>query len=84
MVDRYLSIKLGVIPLGGFRENNVYGRTDDGRTTDDGIQNFEKRKKGLEIWWTATFPQNLALICFTVSEKTHFTDDGRLTPAPRQ
>ncbi len=32
-------------------------------------------KNGLEIWWTATFPQNLALICFTVSEKTRFVDD---------
>ena len=32
------------------------------------------------IWrygWTATFPQNLALICLMVSEKTLFTDDGR-------
>ncbi len=33
MVDRYLSVKFGVIPLGGFRENDVYGRTDDGRTS---------------------------------------------------
>ncbi len=41
MVDRYLSVKFGVNPLDGFREN-VYGwtdgwtdgRTDDGRTTD--------------------------------------------------
>ncbi len=33
MVDRYLSVKFGVNPLDGFRENNVYGRTD-GRTTD--------------------------------------------------
>ncbi len=41
MVDRYLSAKFGVNPLDGFRENDVYGRTDgrrttDGRTTDDG------------------------------------------------
>ncbi len=41
MVDRYLSVKFGVNPLHGFRENDVYGRTDgrtdDGRqTTDDG------------------------------------------------
>ncbi len=41
MVDRYLSVKYGVNPLDGFRENDVYGRTDgrrtdDGRTTDDG------------------------------------------------
>ena len=28
MVDRYLSVKFGVNPLGGFRENDVYGRTD--------------------------------------------------------
>ncbi len=31
MVDRYLSVKFGVIPLGGFRENDVYGWTTDGR-----------------------------------------------------
>ncbi len=41
----------------------------------------------MEIWWIATFPQNLALIWLTVSEKTRFTDgrrtDGRRTPAPR-
>ncbi len=35
-MDRYLSVKFGVNPLDGFRENDVYGRTDDGRTTDDG------------------------------------------------
>ncbi len=35
MVDRYLSVKFGVNPLDGFRDNNVYGRTDDGRTTTD-------------------------------------------------
>ncbi len=35
MVDRYLSVKFGVNPLDGFRENDVYGRTD-GRRTDDG------------------------------------------------
>ncbi len=34
----------------------------------------------MEIWWIATFPQNLALICSTVSEKTRFTD-GRTTDA---
>ncbi len=33
MVDRYLSVKFGVNPLDGFRENDVYVRTD-GRTTD--------------------------------------------------
>ncbi len=35
MVDRYLSVKCGVInPLDGFRENDIYGRTTDARTTD--------------------------------------------------
>ncbi len=28
---RYMSLKFGVNPLDGFRENDVYGRTDDGR-----------------------------------------------------
>ncbi len=32
MVDRYLSVKFGVNLLYGFRENDVYGRTDDGQT----------------------------------------------------
>ncbi len=36
MVDRYLLVNFGVNPLDGFRENDVYGRTTDGRTTDDG------------------------------------------------
>ncbi len=31
MVDRYLSVKFGVNPLNGFRENDVYGRTTDDR-----------------------------------------------------
>ena len=31
MVDRYLSLKFGVNPLDGFRENDVYGRTDGRR-----------------------------------------------------
>ncbi len=40
MVDRYLSVKFGVNPLDGFRENDVYGwpdagRTDAGRPRDD-------------------------------------------------
>ncbi len=38
MVDGYLSVKFGVNPLDGFRENDVYGRTDgrtDGRPRDD-------------------------------------------------
>ncbi len=34
MVDRYLSVKFGVNPHDGFREIDVYGRTDDGRTDD--------------------------------------------------
>ncbi len=36
MMDRYLSVKFGVNPLDGFRENDVYERTTDGRWTDDG------------------------------------------------
>ncbi len=32
IVDRYLSLKFGVNPLDGFRENDVYGWT----TPDDG------------------------------------------------
>ncbi len=35
----------------------------------------------MEIWWTATFPNILALICFTVSEKTRFMDGRRTTDA---
>ncbi len=35
MVDRYLSVKFGVKPLDGFRENDVYGRRTDGRPRDD-------------------------------------------------
>ncbi len=35
MVDRYLSVKFGANPLDGFRENDVYGRTDDGRPHHD-------------------------------------------------
>ena len=38
MVDRYLSVKFGVNPLDGFRENDVYGRTDDdGRPRYDSL-----------------------------------------------
>ncbi len=33
-------------------------------------------KNGLEIWWIATFPPNLALIPLMVSEKPLFMDDG--------
>ena len=39
---------------------------------------FKNGQNGLEIYWIATFPQNLALICLTVPEKTRFTD-GRTT-----
>ncbi len=35
MVVRYLSVKFCAKPNGGFRENNVYGRTTDGRQTTD-------------------------------------------------
>ncbi len=35
MVDRYLSLKFSVNPLDGFRENDVYRRRTDGRTTTD-------------------------------------------------
>ena len=35
-------------------------------------------KNSLEIWWTATFPQKLALIRLLIFEKTRFTD-GRTT-----
>ncbi len=34
MVDRHLLVKFGVNPLDSFWENDVYGRTHDGRTTD--------------------------------------------------
>ncbi len=35
-MDRYLSVKYGVNPLDGFRENDVYGwTTDDGRPRHD-------------------------------------------------
>ncbi len=41
---------------------------------------FWKMEKlaGLEIWWTATFAQNLALIYLMVSEKTCFMDRQRM------
>ncbi len=41
MVDTYLSVKFGVNTLDGFRENDVYGRTDDGRT--DGRPRHDSR-----------------------------------------
>ncbi len=34
MVDRYLSPKFGINSFSGIRENDVYGRRTDGRTTD--------------------------------------------------
>ncbi len=34
MVDRYLSPKFGINSFSGIRENDVYGRTMDGRTDD--------------------------------------------------
>ena len=34
MVDSYLSPKFSVNPLDGFRENDVYRRTDGRQTTD--------------------------------------------------
>ncbi len=37
---------------------------------------LKKTQSGLQIWWTATFAQNLALFCFTVSEKMYFADRG--------
>ena len=43
----------------------------------------KQQKNGLEIWWIGTFPQNLALIHLSVSEKTMSmagrgtNDDGR-------
>ena len=38
------------------------------------IENFEKRKNSLEIWWIEICPQNLAWIHAAVSEKSEFTD----------
>ena len=52
----------------------------DRRTTDACartvalLTNSHKAKSRLEIWWIATFPQNLALNSLMVSEKTRFTD----------
>ncbi len=41
------------------------------------IENFEKRKNGLEIWWKGSYPQNLASILAAVSETLEFTDHGQ-------
>ena len=40
MVDKYLSPKFGVNPLDGFRENDVYERTDDGDPRHDSRSSF--------------------------------------------
>ncbi len=43
---------------------------------------FETRKKwSADVWWIVTYPQNLALIHLTVSEKKSFMD-GRWILAP--
>ncbi len=39
---------------------------------------LKKWKNGQEMWWIATFPQNMAFIRLIVSEKTCLTD-GRWT-----
>ena len=49
------------------------------------IETFEKNnnnnnnKNALEIWWRVSYPQKLAWIHATVSDKPEFTDDGRAT-----
>ena len=65
------------------------GFMDDGRPRDDSSSAVQQHKaelkreeNGLEIFWIATFPQDLALIKLMVSEKTSFTDgrtDARAT-----
>ncbi len=47
--------------------------TDTCATTVALLTKSSKAKNRLEIWWIATFPQNLALISLMVSEKTRFT-----------
>ncbi len=47
---RYLSVKFGVNPFVGFRENDVYGRTDDdGRPRDDRSSAVQWHKAELKI-----------------------------------
>ncbi len=41
---------------------------------------LKKKKNILEMLWTGTFPQNLALIHLTIAEKISLTD-GRRTDA---
>ncbi len=41
------------------------------------IDNFEKPKNDLEIWWRGRYPQNLAFIHAAVSEKLEYTDNGQ-------
>ncbi len=38
---------------------------------------WKKKKNSLEIWWRASYPQNLAWIYAAVCEKIEFTDDQR-------
>ena len=38
---------------------------------------LKTEKNGLQIWWIATFSQNVALIRLTVSEKMRCTDGRR-------
>ncbi len=52
MVDRYLSVKFRVNPLDGFRENDVYGRTDDGRT--DGRRTMDTRVRTVALLCSST------------------------------
>ncbi len=42
------------------------------------MQNFEQHKNDVETWWKGTFPPNLALVCLTGSDKTVFTEGGRM------
>ncbi len=51
-MDRYLSVKFGVNPLDGFRENDVYGRTD-GRT-DDGRRTTDARVTTVALLCSST------------------------------
>ena len=78
------------------KDNRPDGRTLDGRmdagasphhTMISARSTLAELKNGLEIWWTATFPQKLALICLMVSEKMRFTDgwtDRRTTTDDRR
>ncbi len=61
-MDRYLSVKLGVNPLDGFRENDVYGRTV-GRTDTQSDRN--KPLAGFNY----NFPRILLLGCSRYSSE---------------